>query len=54
MFRNDSPRIREMDEAPGQDEGRGVVLARERRTGLEGSEESQDLSTAGRRREEGS
>lgn len=52
-FRNNRHRIREMDEAPGQHEARGVVLAWERTAGLGGGEESQDLSTAGRR-EEGS
>ena len=50
VFRTHRPRIREMDEAPSQDGAWGVVLAQERRAGLGGSEESQDLSMAGRRR----
>lgn len=36
VFRNDRHRIREMDEAPGQHEACGVVLARERTAGLGG------------------
>lgn len=39
-----------MDEAPGQGGARGVALAQERRAGLGGSEESQDLSMVGGRR----
>lgn len=35
VFRNDRPRIQGVDEAPGQDEARGVVLAWERKAGLE-------------------
>ena len=50
MFRTHGPRIQEMDEAPSQDGAWGVALAQERRAGLGGSEESQDLSMAGRRR----
>lgn len=34
MFRNNRPRIQGVDEAPGQDEACGVVLAQER-AGLE-------------------
>lgn len=50
VFRPHRPRIREMDEAPGQGGARGVALAQERRAGLGGSEESQDLSMVGGRR----
>lgn len=50
MFQTHGPRIREMDEAPSQDGAWGVALAQERRAGLGGSEESQDLSMEGRRR----